>query len=203
MKKTNPKGILFNENEALATDFIAGLEAKYLPAIKRLLNQLKHSGIEKPSKTLITDIINERSIDEILSGDVGNALVQHLHYNKFQTAGELFASQFKSGVVPMKDPELLQFIEINELGSPYVPDEAKELIKESFREYLIGANEKVFLAQKEAAKAMNNFFDSLIEAGMDDIYLRSSPALYSLKHFDFKEAEGRIIVSTTPIKFRF
>ncbi|MCE5321299.1 MAG: hypothetical protein LLF93_09415 [Bacteroidales bacterium] len=201
--KKNLKGILYSENETLATDFIAGLEAKYLPAIKRLLNQLKHSGIEKPSKALIADRINESSTDEILSKDVGNALVHHLHFNKFQTAGELFASEFKSGTVPMKDPELLQFIEINESGSPYVPGEAKELIKESFREYLIGANEKVFLAQTEATKAMNNFFDSLIEAGMDEIGMRSSPALYYLKHFDFKEAEGRVMVSSTPIKFRF
>lgn len=203
MKKINPKGVLFNKNEALATGFIAGIETIYLPTIKRLLDQLKNSGIEYPSKTLIVDKINERSINGILPEEVGNALIQHLHFTKFHSVRELFTSEFKTGTVPMNDPELMQFIEINESGSPFVPDEAKDLIKECFREYLVGANEKLFLAQKEAVKAMNNFFDSLIEAQMDEIGMRSSPALFYLKFFHFKEIDGCVNVSPATIKFHF
>ena len=134
------------------------------------------------------------------SGQVENSKEQYANVGVFDSVDELFNSIHKIGSVPMSDPGLDQFIEMDEAGCPFVPDQAKQSIIESFKHFLDDPKElKIYAAQVEAAKALEVFIRALSEDGID-IDLNFGPQLFIWRYFESKENEAGKRVITAKIQ---
>lgn len=141
----------------------------------------------------------ERFKDDVVkcfSGQVGNTKEQYANVGVFDSVDELFNSIHKIGSVPMSDPGLDQFIEVDEAGCPFVPDQAKQSIIESFKHFLDDPKElKIYAAQEKAAQALEDLIEALSENGID-IDLNFGPQLFFWRYFESKNDEaGKCVVS--------
>ena len=73
---------------------------------------------------------------------------------------------FKGNALPMTDEHFQKFISFADSG-PFISDSSREEIAESFREYLTDKKlVKVYEAQHQAAKSLQEFWDAMFEANM-------------------------------------
>jgi hypothetical protein len=176
------KKILISEHADHAAAFISELEKEYLSAIRTVCSNARSLGIEITTKELLFDLINgnfdqfQATYWQTAQLDVDNfkspAAKEQMKLRADETLGEFLKSiplLFSPDIDnrSMSDPYFQQFVELSDSG-PIIPDPTREKILESFKEYATNAKVvKLYEAQQEAAKALQNFINSLTDAKMD------------------------------------
>ena len=125
-------------------------------------------------------------VSELFSESVGNQYAGGIGCSHFES---LVESREKWGNISMGSLSLMPFIELNEAGEPYIPDQAKEEIIDSFRDYLDKSKLDMYELQKKAAEAINSFVSHLQSKGIL-IDLDYVPQIFFKKYFNTKQDDN-------------
>lgn len=175
---------------AIGGDFKT-VEAAYRPIIDADVNTFKSPAGRKTMEQMFqSNLTNLKELtSEIFSGRIGNQ--EHNGYDTQRGSfEELATGREKWGTVAMNSLSLAQFVELNELGEPVISDEAKEVIRDSFRVYASANEEKVCQAQKDAAKSLNKLVTILQETGIGvDFSSQIGVGVFMYRFFRYEKAE--------------
>lgn len=212
--------ILISENSEQANAFISELEGVYLTSASAVYAKIQALGLERVSKKLLFDTIRgdlnplQAKYEEFTKLDVesfktpaAQAQMRVVFEEKLgdirRTVGSLFFSRKQINNRSLSEKYFEQFIEVDESGKPYISDESKTSILESFKEYIDDPKEqKMYLAQQAAAKAINDFVDALRAGGINsgiDTYVH----LFFRKYFKITEkTNDRLEITAETVDFK-
>lgn len=214
------KKILISENSEQANAFISELENVYLTPISAVYAKIQALGLEIPSKKFLFDVIRGdlkalcTKYGELTKPDVetfkssaAQAQMNKTFEEKLddirKTAEVLFFSTKTINNRRLNDKYFEQFINVDESGKPYISDESRASIIESFKEYIDDPKEeKIYLAQQAAAKAMADFVEALRSDGINsgiDTYVH----LFFRKFFRITEkANGSLEITAEMVDYK-
>lgn len=214
------KKILISENSEMASAFISELESVYLASVSMVYVKIQALGVEIPSKKFLFDVIRgdlkalQAKYEELLHQDIEDYKNTFLHAQMKKTFDERLgdihrtvqSSFFSSKEINnrrLDDKYFEQFIDLDESGKPYISDESKASIIESFKEYIDDPKEeKMYLAQQAAAKAMTDFVDALRSGGINsgiDTYVH----LFFRKFFKITEKKnGSLEITAETVDYK-
>lgn len=214
------KKILISENSEMASAFISELESVYLASISTVYVKIQALGVEIPSKKFLFDVIRgdlkalQAKYEELLHQDIEDFKNTFLHAQMKKTFDErlgdihrtvqsLFFSSKEINNRRLDDKYFEQFIDLDESGKPYISDESKASIIESFKEYIDDPKEeKMYLAQHALAKALNDFVAALHAGGISSA-IEVFPHLFLRKYFKMTEKEnGSLEISAVPVNYK-
>ena len=214
------KKILISENSEMASAFISELESVYLASISAVYIKIQALGVEIPSKKFLFDVIRgdlkalQAKYEELLHQDIEDFKNTFLHAQMKKTIDErlgdihrtvqsLFFSSKEINNRRLDDKYFEQFIDLDESGKPYISDESKASIIESFKEYIDDPKEeKMYLAQHALAKALNDFVAALHAGGISSA-IEVFPHLFLRKYFKMTEKEnGSLEISAVPVNYK-
>ena len=214
------KKILISENSEMASAFISELESVYLASVSTVYVKIQALGVEIPSKKFLFDVIRgdlkalQAKYEELLHQDIEDYKNTFLHAQMKKTFDErlgdihrtvqsLFFSSKEINNRRLDDKYFEQFIDLDESGKPYISDESKASIIESFKEYIDDPKEeKMYLAQHALAKALNDFVAALHAGGISSA-IEVFPHLFLRKYFKMTEKEnGSLEISAVPVNYK-
>lgn len=214
------KKILISENSEMASAFISELESVYLASVSMVYVKIQALGVEIPSKKFLFDVIRgdlkalQAKYEELLHQDIEDFKNTFLHAQMKKTFDErlgdihrtvqsLFFSSKEINNRRLDDKYFEQFIDLDESGKPYISDESKASIIESFKEYIDDPKEeKMYLAQHALAKALNDFVAALHAGGISSA-IEVFPHLFLRKYFKMTEKEnGSLEISAVPVNYK-
>ncbi|NCB44251.1 MAG: hypothetical protein EOM59_16780 [Clostridia bacterium] len=214
------KKILISENSEMASAFISELESVYLASVSTVYVKIQALGVEIPSKKFLFDVIRgdlkalQAKYEELLHQDIEDFKNTFLHAQMKKTFDErlgdihrtvqsLFFSSKEINNRRLDDKYFEQFIDLDESGKPYISDESKASIIESFKEYIDDPKEeKMYLAQHALAKALNDFVAALHAGGISSA-IEVFPHLFLRKYFKMTEKEnGSLEISAVPVNYK-
>lgn len=214
------KKILISENSEMASAFISELESVYLASISAVYIKIQALGVEIPSKKFLFDVIRgdlkalQAKYEELLHQDIEDFKNTFLHAQMKKTFDErlgdihrtvqsLFFSSKEINNRRLDDKYFEQFIDLDESGKPYISNESKASIIESFKEYIDDPKEeKMYHAQQAVAKNLNDFVEALRNGGIDS-GIDAFPILFLRKYFKIvKEDNGKLKVTANPVNFK-
>lgn len=214
------KKILISENSEMASAFISELESVYLASISAVYIKIQALGVEIPSKKFLFDVIRgdlkalQAKYEELLHQDIEDFKNTFLHAQMKKTIDErlgdihrtvqsLFFSSKEINNRRLDDKYFEQFIDLDESGKPYISDESKASIIESFKEYIDDPKEeKMYHAQQAVAKNLNDFVEALRNGGIDS-GIDAFPILFLRKYFKIvKEDNGKLKVTAVPVNYK-
>ena len=201
------KKILISENSEKANAFISELESVYLSSVSAVNANIQALGVEVPSKKFLFDVIRgdlkalQAKYEELTTPDIeafkspaAQAQMNKTFEEKLdeirRTVEALFFSAKEISNRRLNDKYFEQFINLDESGNPYISDESRASIIESFKEYIDDPKEeKMYLTHQAAAKSMNDFVEALRSDGINsgiDTYVH----LFFRKFFKITEKEN-------------
>lgn len=214
------KKILISENSEMASAFISEFESVYLASVSTVYVKIQALGVEIPSKKFLFDVIRgdlkalQAKYEELLHQDIEDFKNTFLHAQMKKTFDErlgdihrtvqsLFFSSKEINNRRLDDKYFEQFIDLDESGKPYISDESKASIIESFKEYIDDPKEeKMYLAQHALAKALNDFVAALHAGGISSA-IEVFPHLFLRKYFKMTEKEnGSLEISAVPVNYK-
>lgn len=214
------KKILISENSEMASAFISEFESVYLASVSTVYVKIQALGVEIPSKKFLFDVIRgdlkalQAKYEELLHQDIEDFKNTFLHAQMKKTFDErlgdihrtvqsLFFSSKEINNRRLDDKYFEQFIDLDESGKPYISDESKASIIESFKEYIDDPKEeKMYLAQHALAKALNDFVAALHAGGISSV-IEVFPHLFLRKYFKMTEKEnGSLEISAVPVNYK-
>lgn len=214
------KKILISENSEMASAFISELESVYLASVSTVYVKIQALGVEIPSKKFFFDVIRgdlkalQAKYEELLHQDIEDFKNTFLHAQMKKTFDErlgdihrtvqsLFFSSKEINNRRLDDKYFEQFIDLDESGKPYISDESKASIIESFKEYIDDPKEeKMYHAQQAVAKNLNDFVEALRNGGIDS-GIDAFPILFLRKYFKIvKEDNGKLKVTAETVNFK-
>lgn len=214
------KKILISENSEMASAFISELESVYLASVSTVYVKIQALGVVIPSKKFLFDVIRgdlkalQAKYEELLHQDIEDFKNTFLHAQMKKTFDErlgdihrtvqsLFFSSKEINNRRLDDKYFEQFIDLDESGKPYISDESKASIIESFKEYIDDPKEeKMYLAQHALAKALNDFVAALHAGGISSA-IEVFPHLFLRKYFKMTEKEnGSLEISAVPVNYK-
>ncbi|OCW94284.1 hypothetical protein A9168_07480 [Macellibacteroides sp. HH-ZS] len=214
------KKILISENSEKANAFISELESVYLSSVSAVNANIQALGVEVPSKKFLFDVIRgdlkalQAKYEELTTPDIEafkspitQAQMKRTFDDRFdeirRTVEELFHTAKEINNRRLNDKYFEQFIDLDESGKPYISDESKASIIESFKEYIDDPKEeKMYLAQHALAKALNDFVAALHAGGISSA-IEVFPHLFLRKYFKMTEKEnGSLEISAVPVNYK-
>lgn len=214
------KKILISENNEKANAFISELENIYLASVSTVYIKIQALGVEIPSKKFLFDVIRgdmkalQTKYEDLIKPDIEDFKNTFLHAQMKKTFDErlgdihrtvqsLFFSSKEINNRRLDDKYFEQFIDLDESGKPYISDESKASIIESFKEYIDDPKEeKMYLAQHALAKALNDFVAALHAGGISSA-IEVFPHLFLRKYFKMTEKEnGSLEITANPVNFK-
>lgn len=218
------KKILISENSEKANAFISELESVYLASVSTVSIMIQSLGVDVPSKKFLFDVIRgdlkalQAKYEELFKKDIEEFKSTFLHAQMRQTFNEtmdarlreirkkvenLFFSAEEINNRRLSDSYFEQFVDIDESGMPYLSDESRASIIESFKEYIDDPKEeKMYLAQHALAKALNDFVAALHAGGISSA-IEVFPHLFLRKYFKMTEKEnGSLEISAVPVNYK-
>ena len=218
------KKILISENSEKANAFISELESVYLASVSTVSIMIQSLGVDVPSKKFLFDVIRgdlkalQAKYEELFKKDIEEFKSTFLHAQMRQTFNEtmdarlreirkkvenLFFSAEEINNRRLSDSYFEQFVDIDESGMPYLSDESRASIIESFKEYIDDPKEeKMYHAQQAVAKNLNDFVEALRNGGIDS-GIDAFPILFLRKYFKIvKEDNGKLKVTAVPVNYK-
>lgn len=214
------KKILISENSEKANTFISELESVYLSSVSVVYAKIQALGVEMPSKKFLFDVIRgdlktlRAKYEELTKSDIAafkSPAAQAQMSKTFderlddirRTVETFFFSSKEIYNRQLNDKYFEQFIDLDESGKPYISDESKVSIIESFKEYIDDPKEeKMYHAQQAVAKNLNDFVEALRNGGIDS-GIDAFPILFLRKYFKIvKEDNGKLKVTAETVNFK-
>ncbi len=218
------KKILISENSEKANAFISELENVYLASVSTVSLMIQSLGVDVPSKKFLFDVIRgdlkalQAKYEELFKKDIEEFKSTFLHAQMKQTFNEtmdarlreirkkvenLFFSAEEINNRRLSDSYFEQFVDIDESGMPYLSDESRASIIESFKEYIDDPKEeKMYLTHQAAAKSMTDFVEALRSGGINsgiDTYVH----LFFRKFFKIDEkANGSLEIKAEKVDYK-
>ena len=214
MKKT-----LFAENTEKAEAFISELQRDYLTPIWIMITGVNGLGIKGvPSKKYLDDLINgnfdqlrseywqlaQVDIDKFTSVAAREQMrvgAEEKLEDFLMSLPVLFSAEVDNR--SLNDPYFQQFFDIDESGTPFISDSAKEQIFESYREYLTNPKTiRIQELQQKASESLQAYFDALHEAKMDKHLLLIGPWQFLSSAFEIEAIKEDDAVTEFKISVR-
>lgn len=213
------KKIINSENIEKAEAFISDLE-RYANAIKNTKMAIHAIGLKEVSSDLVIETVRgnfdslHRKCDSLIKSDLSgfnSPIVSSGLKSSFDNkVAEIrmkiadFSHSIRVGGRMFGDPDLEQYIEWDQSGNPFLSDEMKQKVKESFITYVSPKMHKLYFAHKEVAEKIQSFLNELSNAEMDHGRGSAlSPQLYFLQFITITEDQGRYKVDAKPINYNY
>lgn len=218
--KKNIEKILLSEHTEEAQAFISEVESKYLSACTGLCNEVKALGLEITSKDYLLNLINghfeqltldywkisQPDVDSLQSMAAKEAMKKTIE-EKLQEFLRFVFKQFSKPIIvfgenrAMTDEYFQQYISFGSDG-PYLSEESKAEITESFREYIMDPKLiRVYESQHQAAEALQTLWNALDQAQMTT----STNPTFMMNLFDItvvSREEGIYKIVPKPLNFK-